>query len=287
MNSSLYFALIGKDIEYSLSPDIFEAIYGHLGRSGRFEVHSMGVKDLSSRLKQSVLDGVKGFSVTIPFKQEIIPYLDDIDSTAQAVSAVNSVAVEDGRLLGYNTDCHGFSHPLLPYKSLLCSGRALILGNGGVARAAIYSLHRDFGVRDFVVAGRHAANVDLLRDSFKGKAATEDINISPVRLSGVWSGQFQITVNCTPLGGWNNADSFPLPSAYDFSCTGIYYDLNYNKNNRAVVSARSADIIAIDGSSMLVSQAIESYRIWTGQSVPFEPIFEAVFGAVKGHSPSC
>ncbi len=282
MNQPLYFALVGKDIEYSRSPEIFEAIYNHLGRSGRFEIHSVRAGELQARIRQAVLEGVSGFSVTIPFKQEIIQYLDDIDPTARAVNAVNSVAVEEDRLLGYNTDCHGFSQPLNSYRPLLKSGRAMILGSGGGARAAIHSLRRDFDMRSFVVVTRSVDKIDALKRLFESETNPPEIIARQVPLkTGSLPGDVTIAVNCTPLAGWNSPDKSPLPKSFDFGALDIYYDLNYNENNQTLAAARRAGTTTVDGSAMLVSQAIRSFDIWTGQSVPFEPIFEAVFGSGK------
>ena len=108
MNDRLHFALIGERVEYSRSGKIFEAIFDRLNVSGRFEVHSVGREQLAPRIRQLVLDGIRGFSVSIPFKQEVIQYLDDVDPIAQSLAAVNSIWVDGDQLYGYNTDCYGF-----------------------------------------------------------------------------------------------------------------------------------------------------------------------------------
>jgi len=286
MKQPLYFALVGKDIGYSRSPEIFEAIFRQAGRPGRFEVYSMSARELPTRLRQAVLDGVRGFSVTIPFKQEVIGYLDDIDPIAQAVDAVNSIAVEEGRLLGYNTDCHGFSEPLREYRPNIRARTALILGAGGVARAVIYALRRDFDIKRFVVVARSAEKIEQLKKFFESSPHSPEIIPQPAPMkTGKLVERISIAVNCTPLGGWNYPDESLLPKGFDFTSLKVYYDLNYNDDNRTVASARRAGITAIDGCSMLVSQAVRSFDIWTGQSVEFEPIFRAVFGAGRGSSP--
>lgn len=280
MKQPLYFALVGKDIAYSRSPEIFEAIYRQVRWPGRFELHSVGAGDLHSRIRQAVLDGVRGFSVTIPFKQEVIRYLDDIDPTAQAVDAVNSIAVTEGRLLGYNTDCHGFSEPLRELRPLLRSGKALILGTGGAARASIYALYRNFDIKRFAVVGRSPEKLERLKTFFETSPHHLEVEPHPASVkNSKILGRVDIAVNCTPLGGPHSPEDSPLPEGFDFRSLKVYYDLNYNDNNRIVAAARQAGIRAFDGSSMLVSQALRSFDIWTGQSVEFQPIFDAVFGA--------
>lgn len=284
MKQPFYFALVGRNIEYSRSPEIFDAIYRHTRQQGRFEVHSMEPGELPSRVRQAVLDGVRGFSVTIPFKQDIIQYLDDIDPTAHAINAVNSIAVEGGRLLGYNTDCHGFSEPLRDYRPLLRGGRALILGCGGGARAAIYALGRDFDIKRFLVVARSPERAEDLKKFFEARQYSPEITVQAGSLKKAdLSDRFKIAVNCTPVGGWRSPNQSPLPSGFEFSRLRVYYDMNYNEQNKTVAAARAAGIRAFDGACMLVSQAIRSFDIWTGQSVDFEPIFEAVFGHARGN----
>ena len=90
--------------------------------------------------------------------------------------------------------------------------------------------------------------------------------------------RYGIAVNCTPLGGWNHPASSPFPKRFDWSAIDIYYDLNYNNDNRLIATARNAGVTAIDGSAMLVGQALESFRIWSGLAVEYEPVYRTVFG---------
>ncbi len=275
---SLHFALIGEDIEYSLSPRIFDAVFEQLRVDGQFEVHSVRAAELSSRLRQMSLDGITGFSVTIPYKQAVIPHLDDIGPVANTVQAVNSIVVQDSQLFGYNTDCHGFSFALKPHKSLIIGGTAVLLGSGGAARAAIHALYKDFGLRSFLVAGRSpekaAVTAERMETALPGATVT---STSLNEVVAVMSDS-SLVVNCTPLGGPNHIDRSPLPSGFDLSKVKLYFDLNYNTDNMFINKARETGIVALDGSAMLVAQALKSLDIWTGQTVNFDPVYEAVFG---------
>ncbi len=275
---SLHFALIGENIEYSLSPRIFEAIFKQLRVEGQFEVHSFHAAELPSRLRQMSLDGITGVSITIPHKQAVIPHLDDIGPIANAVQAVNSIVVQDGQLYGYNTDCFGLSYGLRPHRARLGGGAAVIVGSGGAARAAIQALHKDFSIHRFLIAGRTpekaTATVEQMQTALSGTA------ITTISLGDVVSmmKDASLVVNCTPLGGPNYVDKSPFPSGLDFRNVKLYYDLNYNTGNKLVAAARGAGIIALDGSAMLVAQALRSFDIWTGQTVDFDPVYEATFG---------
>ena len=88
---------------------------------------------------------------------------------------------------------------------------------------------------------------------------------------------YDLVVNCTPLGGWNAIDESPLPDWFDWSMTRTYYDLNYNQNNLLIIGASQAGVKAIDGSIMLVAQALKSLQLWTSLDIPFEPVYNEVF----------
>lgn len=278
MTNQYQFALLGDRIDYSQSPHIFEAIFEHLKITGSFTVVSVEREQMPARLRQLLLDGCRGISVTIPHKEDVIPHLDDIGPVAQALGAVNSIWIEDGRMYGYNTDCYGFSMALQKHRATLEAAPIVVLGCGGAARAAIYALYKDYNIRELTLAGRSPENLHRAAKMLESQMA--GLDISPVAMNSNLheiAREAALIVNGTPLGGWNHADAEPLPAGFDFSSVGIYYDLNYNADNKCMQAAREAEIIAIDGSAMLVGQAIRSFDIWTGQSVEFKPIYDAVF----------
>ncbi|HUV30451.1 MAG TPA: shikimate dehydrogenase [Acidobacteriota bacterium] len=279
MTREHHFALIGHNVSYSKSPDIFQAALDLAGLDGRFEICEVLSEELNDRLRQLALDGVSGFCVTIPHKRAIIDFLDDIDPVAQVLDAVNSVYADEGRLFGYNTDSYGFGLSLKPFAESLKCGHALILGCGGGARAVIHSLNVNFEVRRFTIFGRTPEKLREIKASLEGRLERIDISTAPLSSVGAARERtFDLIVNCTPLGGWNYPDENPLGPNFDFSRTKIYYDLNYNRDNRLVGSARDAGVVGIDGSLMLVGQAVRSFDIWTGHSIPVQQVYEAVFG---------
>ncbi|MBI5266161.1 MAG: shikimate dehydrogenase [candidate division Zixibacteria bacterium] len=279
MRNGLHFALIGDDVRYSKSPDIFQAMFRAIGREGRFEIVSLKRDDVRGSLNQLVLEGIRGFAVTIPYKQEIVGSLDDLDPVAQKVGAVNSIAVEGTSLYGYNTDCHGFGCPLIKLGRRAIGGKALIAGCGGAARAVAYSLCHDFGVRDLTVLGRSAERLAEFRKAMEPRLERARIATEVSSSFGnAQTADFDIIVNCTPLGGWHHPNESPLPASLVMSSGKLYYDLNYNDGNQLVAQARERGMTALDGSAMLVAQAIRSFAIWTDQQMPFVEIYRAVFG---------
>jgi shikimate dehydrogenase len=284
MNTAYNFALIGHRIAYSRSAAVFQAIFDVKGVKGRFEILDVAPPNFHSRLIELVKKGVQGLSVTIPYKKAVIQHLHSIDTIARALDAVNSIAIDSGRLSGFNTDCYGFSLPLQEHAERLKHGSALILGCGGAAKAAVYSLYTDYEVQRFTVAGRTEAKLSDFKSSLEKQIP--NINIKTVSLTAKhgqrWRGQrYEIIVNCTPLGGWNYPDDSPLPDTFDWAKSKIFYDVNYNADNKLIRAAKDAGLTAIDGAAMLVGQAIRSFALWTNESVPFEPVFERVFGGAS------
>ena len=277
MKKPYKFGLLGHNISYSKSGEVFDTILELLKLKGDFFVYSVEPASFKSQLIKFRSNGTRGFSVTIPYKNNIIDYLDDIDPIAQALNAVNCVVVEEGRLLGFNTDCYGFPIPLKPYGSKLKHGRAAIIGSGGAAAAIVYSLYLDFEIKDFTVVGRTDKNLknfqELLENRFKNINIVTTSSLKTAHIKN----KYDILVNCTPLGGWNHSEKTPIGIDFNWESTKIYYDLNYNDDNKIIKSATEAGIITIDGSSMLVGQAIRAFDIWTGEIVPFEPVYEKVF----------
>lgn len=271
--------VIGQNISYSQSRDIFEAVFRLASVSGSFDVLSVDPDELVDRIGQLVSKGYQGLSVTIPFKSAVIPLLADVEPLAKRLNAVNCIVISDGKMTGHNTDRNGFAASLESANVTLEGRRALIFGHGGSASIAVYSLASDFGIRDFTVVGRSEKKLRDFRDKLAGIVPDLDILIESTEEFAVgFDDRYGLAVNCTPLGGWNDPDRSPLPKRFDWSAIDLYYDLNYNRDNRVIQSARSAGVTAIDGSSMLVAQALVSFHLWSGNTVEFEPVYRAVFG---------
>jgi shikimate dehydrogenase len=272
-----HFALLGGDPGYSRSPDIFRAIFRQLGTEGRFDLCSAQPEQLEAAVMSLVESEVAGFSVTIPHKQTMSEYLDSADELVRTVGAVNCVAVRDGSLHGYNTDCHGAGFALTQAGFKGCE-QALILGAGGAARAMVHTLAIDFEVRNFVLCGRNPGALSQIKYIIRNYL--QQITIHAVSLTTYTEESTlgdRIVVNCTPLGGPLFPDLSPVPQGFDWSKVRLYFDLNYNPGNNGVRLAREAGVKAIDGSSMLVAQALKSMELWTGLLVDYEIIYKQVF----------
>lgn len=278
MSSELRVGLLGHKVAYSKSSEIFDAIFAREKIKGSFDTFDFPSEDLPQQLAGILKSGIKGLSVTIPHKRSVIEHMKELSPVARAIQAVNSVAVRNGEAYGFNTDCDGFALPLRKHSEVLKNSSALILGAGGAARAAIYSLHTDYEVKSFTVIGRTIATLQELKAMFREELENAKILLETLETLGYGDTDWSIMVNATPLGGWNHPEESPLPRSFPWKAVRVYYDLNYNDGNHLCQRAREAGIASIDGSMMLVGQAIASFEIWTGIKVEFEPIYEAVFG---------
>ncbi|MDH3891575.1 MAG: shikimate dehydrogenase [candidate division Zixibacteria bacterium] len=279
MTAPYRFGLVGHNVGYSKSSEIFEAIFKHLAADGSFEVFNIATEHFAEQFHKLIESGVQGLSVTIPYKSKVITFLDDLDPVARALQAVNSIHFNGGACCGFNTDCYGFSLPLHPHAERLKNGSALILGAGGGARAVVYALHTDYEIGCCTVMARDSTRLK----SFKQELVKQlpNIRISTRQFANNKKSErdtWDIVVNCTPLGGWNHPTDSPLPEWLDWTAVRLYYDLNYNVDNSLTREAERAEIPYLDGSAMLVGQALQSFYIWTGLKVPFEPIYSKVFG---------
>jgi len=274
--------LLGHNISYSKSAEIFNAIFDLKNIQGSFENFDLEPNEFESSFKQIVEGGINGLSVTIPYKKRVISLLDEVNPIARSLDAVNSIAISESKLRGFNTDVIGFALPLKLYAEQLKMGDALILGTGGSARAVIYSLHSDFEISQFTIVGRSLEKLSQLNEALNSILLNSKITACSFdELKNKPSKRFNITVNCTPLGGWNQPDKSPLPKWFNWPMTRIYYDLNYNSGNKIVREAVHNNLVAIDGSQMLVAQAVRSFEIWTGQTVNIDDVYDRVFNRLK------
>ncbi|MCB0771096.1 MAG: shikimate dehydrogenase [Flavobacteriales bacterium] len=238
------YGLIGRSLSHSFSQRYFtekfdkEGLFGH--RYDTFELADLAeVPDLLRNTK-----GLSGFNVTIPYKQEIIPYLDELDATASAVGAVNTVKIDAGRTMGYNTDIDGFRatlHPLLQGRT----PRALVLGSGGASRAVAYVL-REAGIKFRVVS----------RSRERGDLVWEQLDPVLVNVS-------TLIINSTPLGMEPAPETRPeLP--YDaIGPKHLMIDLVYNPERTLfLMEGERRGARTVNGLTMLHAQAEASWDVW-------------------------
>lgn len=240
------FGLLGKNIEYSFSRGYFSDKFQNLRlKKHKYVNFDLGdIKNFPLIIQQN--ENLKGFNVTIPYKEKVIPFLDKLDKTAKKIGAVNTVKLtKRGNLKGYNSDVVGFEKSIMP---LLKNHhkKALILGTGGASKAIAYALKRNDIKYIFVSRnpeGRKEISYDKLNEEIIKKYA--------------------IIINSTPLGTSPNVEKCPnIPYQY-ISEKHILFDLIYNPAITTFLSKGKAKGATIkNGLEMLELQAEESWRIW-------------------------
>jgi shikimate dehydrogenase len=255
------YGLLGKSLKHSFSQTYFTSKFQR--QAVAQDATQDSAKDVSQDASQgeryinieldsienirvtSVMQGLSGFNVTIPYKQEIIQYLDELTPEAKAIGAVNCVEIIEGRWKGHNTDFIGFRRTLLP----LIENRvenALILGTGGASLAVAYVL-KELGIRFFFVS----------RNPQNEQTCSYD-QITPLLLD-----KCKLIVNTTPVGQFPNTSEKPNLPYSSLTDQHVLYDLIYNPETTAfLLEGISRGARYCNGRSMLEIQADESYKIW-------------------------
>ncbi|MBV6396195.1 MAG: Shikimate dehydrogenase (NADP(+)) [Anaerolineales bacterium] len=275
--------LTGYPLGHSLSPQIHAAALDACGLQGEYSLYpialndSHGLKRLLNKLRAGELQGL---NVTIPHKQNVIEYLDELTPTAKAIGAVNTIYFREGKLTGENTDAPGFlanlhrflrETPNIESRISQTEYRkpAIVLGAGGSARAVVYALLCDGW--QVTAAARRIEQARQLARSFP------DYAIRAIHLPDLRHLTFDLLINTTPLGMTPDINSSPLPEDFSFPPHALVYDLIYNpRETRLVRDAHAKGLSATTGLGMLVEQAALAFEIWTGHNPPRESLFSVV-----------
>jgi shikimate dehydrogenase len=212
---------------------------------------------------------LRGFSVTVPHKSAVIPYLDEVDPTALRVGAVNTVVIENERSLGYNTDLEGAIAPLkalTDLKGVECA----VVGAGGSARAVVFGLAKEGAVVRIYT-----------RDKQKGAALASEFKADASSIEDLVRFGPGIIINTTPVGMLGHSEGQSVIPAQALKNCKIAYDLIYNPlETRFLKDAREAGCKTLGGIEMLVAQAARQFELWTGITAPIDLMRSAVLEKV-------
>lgn len=251
-NTKRLFGLIGYPLGHSFSKKYFSEKFLAEGiDDAQYELFPLENISLLPELIQNNPQ-LRGLNVTIPYKQQVLPYLDAIDPAAQKIGAVNVIDIREGKLTGYNTDAFGFLQSLKN-----CFARAgiqnpetvaaLVLGTGGASKAVCAMLEQ-LGIPHRMVSRKATA-----------------ITLSYEQLGGELIQNHRLIINTTPLGTHPNTEEKPsIPYEY-LSSKHILYDLVYNPPlTRFLAEGKERDCVLVNGLDMLYLQAEKAWEIWTG-----------------------
>jgi shikimate dehydrogenase len=270
--------VIGDPVGHSLSPAMHNAAIAHLGLDYVYLPFPIKSEDLAAAIAGFAAIGLVGFSITIPHKQAILPFLTEISATARLVGAVNTVYRTEKGWCGTNTDVAGFLAPLQPLARDWSQIIPIILGSGGAARAVAVGC-RELGCPEIRVVGRNWRNLESFKVSWANTPLEGAISLHSWDELPALVSQTQLLVNATPLGMWPNIGESPLETAIAERILpdAISYDLIYTpRPTKFLKQAKTQGATAIDGLEMLVQQGAAALEIWLGQPAPVEVMRQAV-----------
>ncbi|MRX71340.1 shikimate dehydrogenase [Bacillus lacus] len=253
------YGLIGWPVSHSMSPAIHNHAFSELNISGHYHAFPVSPQGLEKAVAGLRALGISGFNVTIPHKVAILPYLDELDLSAELAGAVNTVKNSGGRLIGYNTDGQGYLQSLKEKAGELQGKNILLIGAGGAARAIFYTLSHA-GCRSIDVCNRTI------------EKAAELIQLNPAGTFGrplaiqeaedILS-KYDVIIQTTSIGMKPHAGKSPI-RLYNAKKTCIVSDIIYNPiTTELLKQAEEKGLKTVNGVGMFVNQAALSFEIWT------------------------
>lgn len=269
--------VMGDPVTHSRSPVMHNAALARLGVNAVYLAFPVAAPDLATAVGGLAALGVGGFNLTIPHKQAILPLLQMITPEAQAVGAVNTVWRTESGWAGTNTDVAGFIAPL---KGLADWGQAtaLVLGNGGAARAVVAGCTQ-LGFQNIQVVGRNPQKMAQFEASWANSPLHPPLTVFPWETLPLRLPTASLIVNTTPVGMSTSAGSSPLDEAALalVPATAAVYDLIYTpRPTRLLALAAQRGLVTFDGLEMLVQQGAAALEIWLRQPVPVDTMRQAL-----------
>ena len=279
----IHLGLLGYPLSHSLSPKLHGAAFAALAIHGEYLLYPVapgaigGLAELARHMRDGEIDGL---NVTIPHKQTIIPLLDELTPSAKAIGAVNTLYLNNGKLIGHNTDAPGFLADQARFlRNSVIEKKALVLGAGGAARAVVYALLKDGWKVTLAVRRADLNQARALIEAFEPQIGSSSMDLVMMEAGDLerLGSRTQFIVNATPIGMFPETDISPWPNGLPFPKEAAVYDLVYNpRQTRLVEAAQAAGLRATTGLGMLVEQAALSFACWTGRDVPREVLFAVV-----------
>ena len=272
------YGIFGHPVKHSLSPDMHNSAFNALGLNSVYVAFDIDPEDIEEATRAIRVMGIKGINITIPHKQTIIPFLDEVSPDAQLTGAVNTVKNENGKLSGYNTDVGGFLRAVREDLDFNPEGNTLFLvGAGGAARAVLSAFCMNGGKVVYIADIIQDKSIEL---ATQFKANFQNITIETVELDNqnLIEQKFDeadLLVNASPAG-MDGVGSLDIPIT-SLNKNAVVYDLVYKPpDTNLLKQARELGHKASGGLTMLLYQGAESFEIWTGESAPVEIMKKAL-----------
>jgi len=271
------FGLIGCPLGHSFSPTIHKLIYKLNGIEAMYNLKEITWHDFNKNLLKNIYEEFTGFNVTIPYKSEIIKYLDRVDEEAKNIGAVNTIKKIENNWIGFNTDVEGFLYPLKDY--LQNTDVCIVLGTGGGAKAVVYAVLKYIKPKQLIVCGRTLKKAEEFMHEYKAINKFVEIKYNIIERIKNDLINSDLIINATPVGMHPNFKDSLLPNSFSLKEDTIVYDLVYNPMETKLLKQAKEncpECITINGWQMLVVQAVRSIEIWTGKTISTENTINAL-----------
>ncbi len=269
--------VIGHPIKHSHSPMMHNYAFNKVGLEYVYLPFDIASANLKDALKGMVALGIAGFNVTVPHKERIVEYLDELSDSAKIVNAVNTVVNENGKLYGYNTDVNGIIKTLEEHSDKISEKTVSVIGAGGAARAVIYALINNFNVKKINIINRTIEKAESLKDYFSSKMLFEKIKtyeLIPPDVTSILA-KSKLIVNASSIGMYPEEDDSPTTIPESFNSKQVVFDVVYNPRKTKLLSiAESKGATIVNGLNMFVEQGAKAFELWTNEKMPVEKITE-------------
>lgn len=254
------FAVIGDPIEHSMSPIMHNDLFQFYGLDAEMKKIHIKKDFLQSGLSELRDMNMAGFNVTVPHKQAIIPFLDELDPLSKAIGAVNTVVCENGRWIGYNTDGEGYLKGLLKQLPDIKQRRTFIIGSGGAARGIYFTLAH-YGVEQVDICNRTISKAKALKEACPYPVKT---NIMEIALAEKTLGEYGLIIQTTSIGMSPKIDASPIQMSNVMEGAFVS-DIIYNPlETKILKDAKAKGAITQNGIDMFVYQGALAFEKWQG-----------------------
>ena len=240
------YGLLGKHLSHSFSQRFFESYFKEHKIDASYELIELSSPDALKDFMHGSVAQYQGLNVTIPFKEHILEFIDEVSSEAQIIGAINTIKVgSNGKICGYNTDAYGFHQSIKPFLDFN-HHRAIILGTGGASKAVAFVLEK-LGLDVFFISRNPEGSKQF---------SYSEINVEMLSTC-------KLVINCTPVGMFPNSDNL-IDIPYEFlTKKHLIIDLIYNPSETLFLKkSRESGAIVLNGDSMLHQQALKSWELW-------------------------
>jgi len=261
------YGIIGNPVSHSMSPAIHNAAFKEKRLNNIYV--PLKVADIDTFMREYRKIDFHGFSVTIPHKESVLPFLDNIDDTAGKIGAINTIVNQNGKLIGYNTDCMaavmGLECSLTETDETLNNKKISIIGAGGAARAIAFGLKEK------------GCNITIFNRTIKrAEKLSHDVQCRFENFEEIHKLDSDILINTTPIGMFPNIDQTPIPKKI-LKEGMVVFDAVYNPTEtRLLREAKEKRCHTVNGLSMFINQAAEQFRLWTNIDPPIELMSKVV-----------